>query len=120
MEVCVLEAIVGTFDKAKAERRLVIRLQIMNHSKQRMRYRCWSDPANKAEIRDGTPSFNQYAVIGAPGQKERDIEPGAVFEDFLSCAPTPPLYGVRLVLPLGAGLPRFRFDIPREFIEQFQ
>ena len=118
IEVCVVEARAGTFDKAKAERRLVITLQIKNHSKRKMRYHCWSDPANKAVIRDGTPAFNKHELIGKPAQAEVDIEPGVVFEDFLSCAATPALYGVSLVLPLEAGIGRFRFDIPREFIEQ--
>jgi hypothetical protein len=120
MEVRVAEAGVGIFEKGQTEPRLVITLKVTNHSKQRMRYRSWSDPANKVELRDGTPAVNKYSLVGAPAKKEWDVEPGAMTEDILVFPAPPPLYGVNLVLPLGTGGERFRFSLPREFIQRFQ
>jgi hypothetical protein len=120
MEVRVAVAGVGIFEKGQTEPRLVITLKVTNHSKQRMGYRSWSDPANKAELRDGTPGTNRIALIGTPAQAERGIEPGATIDDFLVFPPPPPLYGVNLILPLGIGGERFRFYLPREFIQRFE
>jgi hypothetical protein len=116
LEVRVILARVGIFDQAQTEQRLAIRLEMRNHSQRQMRYRPWSDPANKAVLRDGTPSGNKYAPIGPGEQPERTIEAGATIEDIVSFPPPPPLYGVDLVLPLGAGFERFHFTLPREFI----
>ena len=120
MEVRVADAGVGKVEKGQTEPRLVIALKVTNHSKQRMRYRCWSDPANKIELRDGTPSANRISLVGSPAQTERDIEPGATIDDILVFPPPPPLYGVNLILPLGTGGERFRFFLPREFIQRFE
>jgi hypothetical protein len=119
MEVCVIDARVGFVDQARTDRRMLITLQITNHSKRRIKYRCWSDPANKVELRDGTPNANRFSLIGPPAEAARDIEPGAKTEDILSFPPTPPLFGVDLVLPLEVGGGRFLFHLPREFIQQF-
>ena len=116
MEVLVFDASLGFFDQSQTEERLLIVLKLTNHSKQRMKYRPWSDPANKAEVRDGTPALTKYAPIGSTGKVEQNIEPGATIEDLLTFPRTPPLFGVELDLPLGAGIERFKFVIPREFI----
>ena len=120
MEVRVAVAGVGIFEKGQTEPRLVINLKVTNHSKQRMGYRSWSDPATKAELRDGTPSANSIALIGSPSQAERSIEPGATIDDALVFPEPPPLFGVNLILPLGISGERFRFFLPREFIQRLQ
>jgi hypothetical protein len=120
MEVRVVDAVMGIFDQAPTEERLAITLRIANHSKRRMKYRPWSDPVNKAQVRDGTPSANRYALIGTGGQSERDIEPGAVTEDILVFPRIPPLYDAELVLPLGVGIDRFRFSLPVGFVRRTQ
>ena len=118
MEVRVIDAKVGIFEQGQTEQKMAIALKITNLSRRRIKYLPWSDPANKAELRDGTPGANKHSLIGATGQPARDIEPGAAIQDVLFFPPTARLYGVDLVLPLGVGSERFRFSLSREFIER--
>jgi hypothetical protein len=120
MEVRVAIAGVGIFEKGQTEPRLVITLKVTNHSKLPMGFRSWSDPANKAELRDGTPNANRVSLIGSSAKAERNIEPGETIDDILVFQAPPPLFGVNLILPLGISGERFRFFLPREFIQRFQ
>jgi hypothetical protein len=118
IEVQVIDAKVGLFEPGQTEQRMAIALRITNHSERRMKYLPWSDPANKAELRDGTPAATKYSLIGGTGQAARDLEPGAAIQDVLFFPPTPTLFGVDLVLPIGVGIERFRFTLPPQFIER--